>query len=734
MKSTRYAKLGALAALGIIAACGTWLGIREYLSLKRFPTLSELKGTVRTSDVLVVDRAGKPLHELRHETRLRRLHWVPLAKMAPELVEYVVAFEDKRFYSHGGVDAKAIAGAARDRVKRGRVRTPFTISMRTVGFLQNRNEGPGLGSAFKLAVGAFHLEREWMKDEILEAYLNLVTFRGSLVGIEAASREIFRKDPHALTNLESAILAALVRAPDAPAAVVVRRACAAHDILHSEDDPTALASACAQIGEITRAVLRAPETVEPALALAPHVVNMLVARAETLKLAGQPWRTTLDRDLQRMATQLLERYQAGAPGAPGAPGAILVMENRTGDILAYVADGKTDWVKARREVGRMLVPFFYGLAFERRLFTPVDLRADIPFALAPEERVRRYFGEGVVLAKLADFGFSSAALPDARLAGFDASLGELTNAYRALATSGVYSEPHLLLDRGEERVLFRAATAGDSSALLARNAFSQGVSFWVSDFLAARGSGSERDFGADREPRANVWSAVKTHSASDDSEHWAVGSSSRYTVGVWLTGAAGAPAANAIWSDLLNHLHAPDLTLAKAPPPAPLKAEAAKVEAVSALSPVAVPAAPATAAANTAATSAAATATTATVKKVETDTATVRSLATRRPPGPRANPALPKIAWKKIVYPRDGEVISLAGRGLAGNANGNAGASGKVRFRMQPEDPSLVWYLNGKRLGVTSVLSDWQPRPGNWRLTLREESGKLVDEILFEVK
>ena len=147
----------------------------------------------------------------------------------PALRQALVLSEDKRFYEHSGVDWVAVSAAAWGNLWHSRTRGASTITMQLAGLLDEdwRQGGSGRSVVQKLgqAVAAQVLERRWRKDHILEAYLNLVPFRGELVGIDALSRTLFAKAAHGLDAREAAVAAALVRAPNARPAVVAQRAC-----------------------------------------------------------------------------------------------------------------------------------------------------------------------------------------------------------------------------------------------------------------------------------------------------------------------------------------------------------------------------------------------------------------------------------------------------------------------------------------------------------------------------
>jgi penicillin-binding protein 1C len=131
----------------------------------------------------------------------------------------LVLSEDKRFYEHSGVDWRAASAAAWGNLWNQRTRGASTITMQLAGLLDGDwRQGPGGRTVVQKlgqAVAAQVLDRRWRKDQILEAYLNLVPFRGELVGIDALSRTLFGKAAHGLDDREAAVAAALVRAPNA---------------------------------------------------------------------------------------------------------------------------------------------------------------------------------------------------------------------------------------------------------------------------------------------------------------------------------------------------------------------------------------------------------------------------------------------------------------------------------------------------------------------------------------
>ena len=212
--------LGLVIAIAIV--CGDWI-----LSSPELAEFPEVRARWYPSDAQLLDRNGDPLHEIRIDRHGRRLAWTPLSDISPALQKEVIASEDHRFATHRGVDPIAIAGALAKSFVGSRPRGASTITMQLVAMLdpQLRRNAHHRGVVEKLAQmqAALALERRWSKDQILESYLNLATWRGELQGIGAASRVVFGRAPHGIDQAEAIALASLLRAPNANRAAVERR-------------------------------------------------------------------------------------------------------------------------------------------------------------------------------------------------------------------------------------------------------------------------------------------------------------------------------------------------------------------------------------------------------------------------------------------------------------------------------------------------------------------------------
>ncbi len=574
-----------------MAFAGTLAG-GLYLSGPAMPSFGEVRASYRLSDALLLDRHGNVIHEMRVDSTGRRLDWIGLADISPALTGTVVAAEDRRFYHHHGVDWLALGASFARHAASGGSRGASTISMQLASRLDGASLPRGtkrtLREKLRQVSGAWALERSWSKGEILEAYLNLITFRGELQGIAAASRGLFDKDPSGLGETESLILASLIPSSKTSADVVTRRA----SRLAARTGST---SSAEDIAAIASEILSRPYRIRPQVALAPHVARML------LKGEGQRVSCTLDGELQIFAVEALNHQLGHLRERNVRDGAVLVVDNTTGDILAYVANQGTtssaphvDGIRALRQAGSTLKPFLYGLAIEKEFLTAASILEDAPLQIptagglyVPENYDREFLGpvslrtalsaslnipavrtlmlvtpDALVerlralgmksLDREADYYGHSLALGSA-----DVTLYELVNAYRVLANRGRWSALRIAADEAAE---------GLTPVMDGRAAFI------VSAILSDREARSAT-FGLENPLATRFWTAVKTGTSKDMRDNWCVGYSERYTVGVWVGNFSGEPMWNVsgmagaapVWLDVMNHLHR--RTPSKAPGP-----------------------------------------------------------------------------------------------------------------------------------------------------------------------
>ena len=324
------------------------------------PAYQEVRLACEKSDSILLDRHGEVLHELRTDRDRRRLDWTPLGDISPALKEAVVQAEDRRFYEHSGLDYRAIGAAAIQGLTSAGLRGASTITMQLAALLDRElqtNKGrKSFWQKGKQALASLQIERIWSKDEILEAYLNLVTFRGELQGIAAASRGLMGKDPHGLDRSESLILASLIRSPRASSVEVVKRATFLGESLKWPTDGQ-------EIPLKVRQIFTGINILRPHVALAPHIARqLLLDRTDRSALA-----CTLDGEIQRFALDQLLHHLLPLRSQNVRDGAVLIVENHTGEVLAYVSHSGApassqfvDGVQAKRQAGSTLKPFLYA--------------------------------------------------------------------------------------------------------------------------------------------------------------------------------------------------------------------------------------------------------------------------------------------------------------------------------------------------------------------------------------
>ncbi len=343
---------------------------------KQYATFDEIEQQYKASDAILLDRYNDVIHSLRVDARGRKLEWIRLSDISPAMVKATLRVEDKRFYDHRGIDWLALVAATYEKLSQKRTRGASTITMQLISIF-DRSLKPRIGSRrglvqkWKQMKAAISLEKQWTKEQILEAYMNLISFRGELAGICAASRGLFDKEPSGLTEAESLLLASLITSPNASVEGVVNRACRIGS-----------SASCEDIRDAAYRSLTRPYQIRRDISIAPHVARMLLTNEK------KEVRCTLDGNLQRYVYAALAESVGLLENQNVFDGAAMVVENKTGDILAYVGNSGTspatlfvDGITAYRQAGSTLKPFLYELAFEKKLLTAASILDDSPLQI-----------------------------------------------------------------------------------------------------------------------------------------------------------------------------------------------------------------------------------------------------------------------------------------------------------------------------------------------------------------
>jgi penicillin-binding protein 1A len=566
-----------LLALLVVGAAGLWAFTilpRSLPSVTALETLQPIQGTK------IYDDNDEAITELHVERRIL----VPLAQIPQSLRDAILATEDRRFYSHWGIDPIGVARAVVQNYRRGRIvegGSTITQQLTKVLFL---TPDKSLERKLKEAVLALELERRYSKDRILEMYLNQVYFGSGSYGVEAAARTYFGKGVSELTVRESALLAGLPRAPtnyspfDRPEAAKRRREVVLRRMVDfgSIKDEEAKRLAKTDLGLIPPERRRTTgqyfidyvqQTLEakygPDLVLKGGL-NVYTTVNPTMQLTAEQ---SLREGLKALQVRTSASATATPPTRPGESpeGAVVTVEPQTGYVKAMV--GGSDFfrsefnraVQAKRQPGSAFKPFIYIAALEAG-FTPASQIEDSPVSFAvgkngqvwkPENYDRKYRGSttlqqaieesvNVVTVKLQERIGLAKTIQVARRLGIsspldvnlslalgtsDVSLLEMTSAYGTLANQGVWMPPVTIryVTDAQGKLLEEHVPEG-------REALAPETAYVITQMLRGvveRGTGQAAK-GLGRPV------AAKTGTTNDYSNAWFVGFTPRLATGVWV--------------------------------------------------------------------------------------------------------------------------------------------------------------------------------------------------------
>jgi penicillin-binding protein 1C len=678
------------------------------------PSFGEVRSRYAPSEAYLLDRHDQLLQSSRINLKVRRLDWVALPDISPALIAAIIDAEDRRFFEHHGVDWRAVIPAMKSNLIDGRRRGASTITMQLASLLTGNGRSGGVMQNLRrklMEVRAAHaIESRWTKTQVIEAYLNLVQFRGDLTGIAAASQMLAGKSPSGLSQNESRVLAALLPDPGAAAERVALRACSRAGLQSS-------ARECVDLRQIAARLLQRVDSHQASPALAPQLAAVM------LKSPGERVRTTLDIAIQRYSQDVLAQHLAELRDHNVRDGAALVIDNKSGDVLAYVASGgpfssasQVDGVRAKRQAGSTLKPFLYELSLERRYLTAASLLEDSPLNLdtgsgayipqdydhefkgavsvrtalgsslnVPAVRALIIVGVEAFRDRLNSLGYAG-IVEDGAYYGYSLALGsaevslwEQAQAYRALARGGRFSPLRIRTDEARAEDRFPMAA---------------GASFIVGDIMSDPIARSAT-FGLNSHLNTPFWSAAKTGTSKDMRDNWCVGFSSDFTVAVWVGNfegdamhdVSGVTGAAPIWHDIMIALHQ---DIAVSPPPPPPGVLALQVRFSPAVEPE---------------------------RREWYLNGTENSRVT----------GLPKDARiARIISPANGMIIAID--------PDIPPRSQRVPITVQGVAPGMSLELNDESLGSASQQILWIPVAGAQRLELKDGNGASVDRVLFTVR
>jgi penicillin-binding protein 1C len=573
--SAAIAVLSVLFLLGLVAAS---------------PLPDDLRAPVGAS-LRVLSRTGSLLREVRTKdgTKARPLR---LSEFPPRVRAAVLAAEDSRFYSHYGVDPVAVLRAIGQNLWSRRVVSgASTLTMQLARSLSPHPRT--LWGKIREAALAIRIEMSLSKDEILEAYLNRIPYGPNVRGYGGASLAYFGVSPSSLSLAEAALLAGLPRGPslyalDRHVARAKRR----------RDRVLGRMADAGQIDgrerDLAVAEPVAPEIDKPSFG-APHFVAALVdGRLDGLQqglslargAAPSEITTTIDPRIQRSAEVAVTSALVSIADKHVTAAAVVVLENATGDILAYVGSpdmfndsalGANDGVLALRQPGSSLKPFVYAEAMTTLHYTGATLLPDVEIHIplpgggdyVPHDydgrfhgpvRLREALGNSFnipavytlyqlgtrrVLDRLRAFGFASLTDdaehygPALALGDGEVTLLEIANAYATLARGGVYRgvRAAMRISVPGEGEAGAPLPAGESSRLV-----EEGVAALLADILSDK-SARVAAFGDQNVLELDFDVAAKTGTSKGYRDNIAVGFTREVTVATWVGNFDGSPMA-----------------------------------------------------------------------------------------------------------------------------------------------------------------------------------------------
>ncbi len=500
----------------------------------------------------VVDRNGQLLRAFANTGGRWRFALDP-DKLDPRFIDLLLAYEDRRFWRHGGVDFRALVRSAAQYLTHDRIVSGgSTITMQLARLIEPRSRN--IPAKLRQIWRAIQIERRMSKREILSAYLTLAPYGGNLEGLRAASLAYFGRGVGHLPPAEAALLVALPQSPEArrPDRFPQNAKLARARVLARAVGSGILSAAEADAAN--RRPMNARRRPFPSLA-----AHQSARLAEGVR-GGTTLATHIDATLQAKL-ESLARSRAASLGSKASV-AIIVAEHETGRILAHIGSpdifasrrqGAVDMTQAVRSPGSVLKPFIYGLAFEAGIAHPNTLIDDRPTDFSgyaprnfdggfrgtvtmaealslslniPAVKVLQTVGPARFLSRLARSG-ARPKLPDAgkpglavALGGLGISLADAMSVYAALARGGEPVTLHSLAEKPP------APAAGPVLGPLA--------SWYVTDILTKTPP-------PDAALRGRI--AYKTGTSYGYRDAWAIGFDGRHVIGVWAGRPDGTPIA-----------------------------------------------------------------------------------------------------------------------------------------------------------------------------------------------
>ena len=501
---------------------------------------------------LVLAEDGTPLRAFPGEDGQWR-YPIQLDQVAPQYIDLLLAYEDRWFYYHPGVNPIALVRALWQNAYTGKVVSGGSTLTMQVARLLHPHERTYSGKLQQI-LRALQLEWHFSKQDILRQYLNLAPFGGILSGVQAASYHYFGKPANRLSDAEAALLAVLPQRPShlRPDRHPARAKAARNKVLQRMVD--------LHIWRADRVNDALWEPLNITTQGTPIVAPIVSRRLYQACPECEVIHSTIDYELQLTLEGLTEQFRHQLSDQQSL--AIVVMNNRDGAIKGYVGSadfwsqsrsGQVDMVRAVRSPGSTLKPFLYGMAIDDGLIHAQSMLIDAPRRRSeyrprnftdqfngpisvtqalqrslnvPAVQLLEFFGPGRFLSRLQNAGLSAygpgAIQPNISmiLGGVGVRLEDMLSLYSGLAREGVAIYPRLTQEEPRaERYLMSLGAA------------------WITwDILA------QHPYRRLQDKTQQGWNlAWKTGTSYGYREAWALGVSPEWTIGVWVGRPDGSP-------------------------------------------------------------------------------------------------------------------------------------------------------------------------------------------------
>ncbi|HIK26550.1 MAG TPA: penicillin-binding protein 1C [Oscillatoriaceae cyanobacterium M7585_C2015_266] len=728
------------------------------ITVRSLPYLAPIRATDIVQDEQALsfsDRNGLPLGTILTRDQ-NHTAVVPLSQVSPYFIQAIIAAEDRRFYQHGALDMQAFARAIIEAIQARKIISgASTITMQLARMLEPAPRT--LPNKLKEIWLSWRITAGMSKDDILQAYINRLPMGGNIYGVEAAARIYFGIPASELNLAQASLLAAIPNAP-----TYFNPYYLWHPLKKRQKYVLAR---MVKDGYITQT--QAERAYAEEISLQPPNQGIIAAPHFLFWLANQlppqhphHIRTTIERELQQFVEAQVQQVIRSLWKNNARHAAALVIDNHTGEILAYVGSpdyfdhaqmGRNDGVQALRQPGSTLKPFLYELALEKRLIRPNSILADVPTHYAipgaklysPIDYSEKFLGPVRVRIALAN----SLNVPAVRVLeklGVDNFLERLRElGFEHLNQSPEYYGLGLTLGSGEvslwelARAYFIIARRGEIVPLVAKfsdnaernqgykdNQFHRigSAATWmlITDILSERHARAHA-FGVESVLSLPFPAAVKTGTSSYFRDTWAVGFTTDYTVATWVGNFNGEPmqkvsgvtGAASLWNRIMLHLHEKREPAAFPPPENLVQRPICAVtglpptpDCTAVVSEYFYPE---------------------DIRDYEAAAAAHKSQLLNLPREYDAWLSLqqqPIFANQslKIVFPKNDAYFLL-----------NPGEPSRLQFKIVGASAPVEWRLNGKKLAVQSSNSlFWHMAPGEWRLEVK--SGEMTDSVSFQVQ